>query len=58
MENIKLIDGKIYESQDVEINLAQLESELAASIASIAEQQALCDEKQAKINYIKSLTNK
>jgi len=55
MDTIKVKDGKIYESQDVEINLPQLEIELEERQKSIDEQIANVNALKEKIEYIKSL---
>jgi len=58
MDTIKVKDGKIYESQDVEINLPQLEIELEERQKSIDEQIANVNALKEKIEYIKSLQKK
>lgn len=58
MDNIKIIDGKIYESQDVEIDLAQLEQQYADKIAGIEQQQEQAAVMKAKIEFIKSQLQK
>lgn len=58
MDTIKVKDGKIYESQDVEINLPQLEIELEERQKSIDEQIANVNVLKEKIEYIKSLQKK
>lgn len=57
MENIIIVDNKIFESQQIEINLEQLEIIYTEKIESIARQQTQADEMLVKINYIKSLKN-
>lgn len=54
MDNIKIIEGKIYESQDVEIDLAQLEQQYTDKIAGIEQQQEQAAVMKAKIDFIKS----
>lgn len=58
MDTIKVKDGKIYESQDVEINLPQLEIELEEIQKSIDEQIANVNALKEKIEYIKLLQKK
>jgi len=58
MDTIKVKDGKIYESQDVEINLPQLEIELEERQKSIDEQIANVNALKEKIEYIKLLQKK
>lgn len=57
MENIKIINGKPFETIDTEINVERMEAELAEMRANIVEQEKQCDAKQAKIDYIKTLIN-
>ena len=58
MDNIKIIEGKIYESQDVEIDLAQLEQQYTDKIAGIEQQQEQAAVMKAKIEFIKSQLQK
>lgn len=55
--NIILKGGKVYQVQETELNVQALETQLADMQFGIQQQQQVCNELQAKIDYIKSLQN-